>query len=378
MSFIEYYENRHIIPTKIEWKEEIYQDLLVLEQSMVSIDGLFQLSTAFLQEAVKMIVNAIVLFEQGYYDSAYYSIRQSLEIAVSIVFFASKNEDQRNKILTKWKQKESNLMYARMLKEMGDKVTLVSDVIIKMQHLIDDTKILKKKLDKEIHKEGLSTFYVVRNHVTNQFFKNENDNEEFKKIVIGSIKGLTLFRICLDPLPILLRDTEIYSRTPVFMTDSFPEYFINKYLTAYDIKMYQSTQIYQDAYIQFINNVKMNSSTVSFIKDSYVDYKCIDVILNQKDLLSDTQIAVLQLLEKFHCVTRLYPDGQMLEMYFTSLKSSNPTWGFSDENELFDDILRNKEFLNVLSNNVYISSFFFKKRYFVIEHLKMIKNKHLD
>ena len=152
MSFIDFYENQHIIPTKIDWKEEVYQDLYVLEQSMVSIDGLWQLSTSFLQEAVKLIINSIVLFERGYYDSAYYSLRQSLEVALSIVFFASKNQYERDEILAKWKRKKSNLMYAGMFRELTKKATLVSDVLDKMKHLVEETRILKNILNKEIHK----------------------------------------------------------------------------------------------------------------------------------------------------------------------------------------------------------------------------------
>lgn len=373
MSFLDFYENQHINPTKIDWKEEIYHDLFVLEQSMVSIDGLWQLSTSFLQEAVKLTVNSIVLFERGYHDSAYYSLRQSLEVALSIVFFANKNENERNEILTKWKRKESNLMYGRMFKELTEKVTLIFDVLDKMKHMVDETRNLKKKLDKEIHKEGLSTFYVVRSHPINNSDKKRNSgNEEFKKLVLGSIKGIILFRLCLDPLPILLRDPQIYKRTPVFMTDAFPDNFLIKYLSASDIEIYEKTEIYKDAYNQFITRPAMNPSTLMFLKDSFVNYDHIDKILEQKFLLNETQLMCITILKTFSHITKIYPDGQMLEMCFTSLKSPNAQWGFSPQEPLLEEILNKKEFKNVSSNKVYISSIFIDQRYFVFEHIKKI------
>lgn len=373
MSFLDFYENQHINPTKIDWKEEIYQDLFVLEQSMVSIDGLWQLSTSFLQEAVKLTVNSIVLFERGYHDSAYYSLRQSLEVALSIVFFANKNEDERNEILTKWKRKESNLMYARMFKELTKKATLISDVLDKMKHIVDETRDLKKFLDKEIHKEGLSTFYVVRSHPLNcSAEKRSSSNEEFKKLVLGSIKGLILFRLCLDPLPILLGDPQIYKRTPVFMTEAFPEDFLTKYFSASNIEIYQSTEIYKDAYNQFIIRPEMNPSTLMFLKDSFINYEHIDQILEQKYLLSETQLICTTILKTFSHVTKIYPDGQMLEMYFTSLESPNSQWGFLHQDPLLEEILNKKEFINVSSNKVFISSVFVNQRYFVFEHINKI------
>lgn len=38
-------------------------------------------ANTFIMESVKLAVNAILLFEMGYFDCAYYSLRQSIEVA---------------------------------------------------------------------------------------------------------------------------------------------------------------------------------------------------------------------------------------------------------------------------------------------------------
>jgi len=71
-------ENSNLIPQQIPNKEKYYHDLTNIEQSWTGrIDVM--LANTFIQEAAQLIVNAIALFEHGYFDCAFYSLRQSLE-----------------------------------------------------------------------------------------------------------------------------------------------------------------------------------------------------------------------------------------------------------------------------------------------------------
>lgn len=48
-------------------------------------------------ELVQLITNAISLFEKGYFDSAYYSLRQSLETALIMVYLSDLEGDKEKK-----------------------------------------------------------------------------------------------------------------------------------------------------------------------------------------------------------------------------------------------------------------------------------------
>lgn len=157
------------------------------------------------------------------------------------------------------------------------------------------------------------------------------------------------------------------------MSDAFPEDFLTKYFLASDIEIYKGTEIYKDAYNQFITRTEMNPGTLMFLKDSFINYEYIDLILEQKDLLNETQLICISILKTLSHVTKIYPDGQMLEMYFTSLEVPNSQWGFSRQNPLFNEVMNKKEFINVQSNKVYISSTLINERYFVFEHLEKIQ-----
>lgn len=79
----DFVENQFISPIEIKNKEKYYYDLdNILYSNISRIDDLN--SNLFFHEAGKLISNAILLFEKGYFDCAFYSLRQSLELSVTI------------------------------------------------------------------------------------------------------------------------------------------------------------------------------------------------------------------------------------------------------------------------------------------------------
>lgn len=85
-NFLEHREKRNLIPLEIPSKKDYYIDLSQLENSFVSRFDVIQIANTFFMESVQLITNAISLFEKGYFDSAYYSLRQSLETALTMVY----------------------------------------------------------------------------------------------------------------------------------------------------------------------------------------------------------------------------------------------------------------------------------------------------
>ena len=57
-------------------------------------------SNLFFEEACQLLVNAIRLFLRGYYDCAFYSLRQSIETSIGIIYLTA-NPDKENE----WKRR---------------------------------------------------------------------------------------------------------------------------------------------------------------------------------------------------------------------------------------------------------------------------------
>lgn len=104
-NYVNYRNKKNLITLEIPNKEDYYSDLFQLENSFVSRTDIFRIANTFLAESIQLITNAISLFEQGYLDSAYYSLRQSLETALTIVYLSDFEEQVREKELDEWGKK---------------------------------------------------------------------------------------------------------------------------------------------------------------------------------------------------------------------------------------------------------------------------------
>lgn len=86
MSFSEHRKTQNLRPIELKNKEKFYLDLMNIEHSWT---GRMDTSAGntFIMEAVQLIVNSMELFELGYFDCAYYSLRTAVEISTTMVFY---------------------------------------------------------------------------------------------------------------------------------------------------------------------------------------------------------------------------------------------------------------------------------------------------
>jgi len=71
--YTEWCRQENIRPLPLPNKEKYYFDLLNIERSWSGRIGVAMVN-AFIMEADQQLINAIELFEQGYFDCAYYSL----------------------------------------------------------------------------------------------------------------------------------------------------------------------------------------------------------------------------------------------------------------------------------------------------------------
>ncbi len=164
--FLQYRENQHLVPVEMQKKQLYFYDLMNIERSFTErVDAL--LSNTFILESAKLIVNAINLFEMGYFDCAYYSLRQSLELSTTMIYLLDIDEDRREIELKKWKCEERFPMQAKMMEYLNKNGAIFKDFKSKLEKYFNQLDLTKTKLHKFVHKQGLDKFYVSRNHPLN-------------------------------------------------------------------------------------------------------------------------------------------------------------------------------------------------------------------
>lgn len=367
--FIEHKESNNLIPLKIENKERYYLDLLNIEHSWKGrLDA--QLANTFILESNQLLVNAITLFEQGYFDCAYYSLRQSLEVSTTMTYLIDNDEETRNKELRKWKDQSHFPMYGQMIKFLDANQTVFSDIKEQMHEYFEDLNTVKKKLNKYVHKQGFKTFYISKNHSLNRKKDQSNFIAEFERYLEKCIGAVADFRLTIDPFPILLIDEDMYSRTEDTITKGYNDDFIERYIGTEHIECYKKTEMYVNHYDSIIQEEAKESYTSDVVKNQFIDKEQIDNILKQKHLLSQHDIVAVVLCGFSKKVSKIYCIGG-LHMYFSSTKSIRENWSWSSED--FNKFESSKYPFNQTYDEAYISCIELYGESYFMEH-----NEELD
>jgi len=353
--YINFIEKNHIKPIEISDKEQYYLDLENVSRSWTGrIDASF--TNAFIQEAVLLIVNAITLFEKGFFDCAYYSLRQSLEVATTMNFLLELSPDQRSAKFKSWKTQQWFPMNKQMLEFLENNKEMYFDIFSNMKEyfkLIEDTK---NKINKFVHKQGYEYFYVTRNHPLNQKYDETMYVVEFVgylKICIGSIAVL---RLAVDPMPVLLMDQEIYYRTGDTMTRPFSDEFVETYIGFEYIERFKQTQVYYNHYNDFMREEKREKCVIDVIKNKYIDKNKTNKILVQKHLLSKEEVLVVTLCGLIEKIVKAYTLNG-IGMYFTNLKTIRQKLSWNGE--FFYTLSQQDDSVNCGFDESYISYFKF-------------------
>lgn len=372
--FENFRENQNLIPIKIENKNRYYLDLLNIEQSWTGrLDAL--LANTFIHEANQLLINSIVLFEQGYFDCAFYSLRQSLEVSTTMTYLIDNDKKLREKELKKWKNQSQFPMYSQMIKFLNENETVFSDIKTKMTDYFKEIDEVKKKLNKYVHKQGFKTFYISRNHPLNLKLSNNQFLEEFENFLKKCIGAVAVFRLTIDPFPILLNDENIYARTGDTMTEGYDNSFITTYIGKEHIENYKTTEVYINYYQQIIQEEAKESYTSDVVKHQFIDKNRVTDILKQKHLLSKNDIVAVILCGFSEKVAKIYCYGGM-PFYFTNIKSNRKTMSWSSKD--FDNFKLSENKYNQKYDEAYITYVEINNEDYFIEHNEIFIESEID
>ena len=371
--YIEWRKHENLKPLKLKNKEKYYNDLINIEHSWSGrMDT--NVGNTFIMEAEQQLINAIELFEMGYFDCAYYSLRSAIDISTTMVFLSDLPNDEREKYLDDWKQVKPFPLRNAMLKKLAKDGSIFVDMFEKMPNFFNQAKDLSERLNKYVHKQGLRHFYVSRNHPIHGKTPQDTFINNFETHLKECIGVVAVMRLAIDPFPILLMDEEILYRCFDSMTEPYADDFVNEYIGTEVLEEYKNTDFYSTTRQSFEGEEKKNEAIFSIIKHQYINTKKFDDILKQFHLLP--MYDAISTLIAYICpkVTKVYTcDGLM--MYFTD-RNTNRTKMSWDSRD-FKNFQNAQEKINQQYDEVFISVFKFKDEYYCVEHNELLENEDI-
>ena len=133
-TYIEWRKYDNIRAVELSNKSQYYSDLINIENSLSGrMDG--NICNLFIMEAEQLLVNAIELFEQGYFDCAYYSLRSAVDLSTTMVFLADMPDTEREQSINAWKTTADFPMQGQMIKQLSQRGNIFVDMKVKMPDL---------------------------------------------------------------------------------------------------------------------------------------------------------------------------------------------------------------------------------------------------
>lgn len=323
-----------------------------IELITMSVSGIIdaQIANTTCNESCMMLINAIKLFQMGFFDCAFYSIRQTIELSIGGIYLY--NDKKR---IQKWNKGDKGFEKGSMVQSLEKNDTTYNDVKDKLKFYFEELRETEHKIDKYVHKQGVNTFYTYHGQTTNYYQKHKErlirDFEAYLKDCIGAV---AIYRLIIDPLPLILTDHDIAMRAPDFITAPYGQSFINKYLDENVIAAYKQTDIFKGYYEELSTYEKQNDAVYDLIHWQLIERKHIDEYEKQAHLLSIHDKLALILVFISQKVSNCYlMDGFL--WYYTETKSLRNNSSTTLGNSYYENLFTEKLNYNLPFDNVFIS-----------------------
>ena len=332
-------------------------------------------SNLFFDEACQLIINAIKLFQLGYFDCAFYSLRQSIETSIGIIYLtANPNKEDE------WKTLLSGFESGKMTDWLKNNEPTFMDIREKMHGFFDNVWNVQKRMNKYIHKQGYASFYqVTRNpFLVQQKGTSESqiimDFEYYLKLCIGAV---AIYRLAIDALPVVLMDEDVRLRTGDLITKPYSQEFVDTYIGNENIEAFKTTDIYKSFYESLQRNEKQNEAVYNLIHFQYYNREKMDDYEAQLHLCSFTDRVVMCLFTISNKISQVFVDG--IHWYYSDVRSNNKdkpiTMGLSYFEDLFSNIEND---FNLHYHNAFLSRCQINGNYTYFEHNEILGEKEVE
>lgn len=371
-TYIDFRKKENILPLELPNKSKFYTDIMNIEHSFSGRIG--TVINTFVMEAAQQLINAIELFELGYFDCAYYSLRSAVDVSTTMVFLTDMPNKEQQKYLDDWKDTKHFPMQGQILQMLAVDGNIFVDMKENMPSFFSDAKQLCKELNKYVHKQGLDHFYISRSHPLNANRPQDKYVSDFEHYLKKCIGVVAVMRLAADPFPVLLMDGEILLRCFDSMTEPYSQDFVNEYIGEQTINEYKQTLFYQCTYDSFIDDEKKNLATFDVLKHQYIDRNRMSDILKQLHLLDVYDSICVLIVNACEKITKMYTMGGF-QMYFTEKKTNRTAHSYKGLD--FKVFSENDNKYNQPYDEAYISVFHFLGEDYYAEHNDLLNEDEI-
>lgn len=359
-------DHRLLVKTTIPEHDKIIGYLRILFPMTGIGDKLF--CNGFMMESVELLKHGIFLFEDGYFDCAFYSIRQSIE-NMNNMLFLSQNEDE----LLKWKAKERFPADSHIKAQLQKINEAYSEIKKSIPEVFDSYEELLKKANKYIHKQGFDTFYL---HPWQQEKLISARTELFVSLLKQSIGLVMIMNIVLDPLSLALSDPDVDAHIPFDpVTEHIPLGIFEEVFSDDIIERIKNTNFYKEFVGFFLEKEEMNEATYAVIRFQYYIIEALGDIEKQIHLLNIWQALCFYILRSGIKVSHFYFQNDFLG-YSTSIESSHQLK--EHRSDQFDKYTIGDGEKNIEWNHMFISIYKVFDTYVILQHNELLSESDLS
>ena len=277
-------------PQRYITKENVldyYQLYSYVDELADSISGMVETPSfnQFLLESCQLLTNSLDLIHQGYFDAAFYSVRQAGEVILIGALFTNLDNAEREAKYKKWASLESFPSFSKLSGMLREADSEYRELLEQMPEIDELISKLNKRANKYIHKQGHESFYTKPYGMAPE--SAGRIHEDFAEYFKAAVKVCAIFRLAADPFPILRSDPECEYRFPDCITPEFSQSFIEECLGNEFVKHY----IEIDYYRNWVNAIKstfpqLKEATYNVSNLHYIDLSNIEDTLDELDKLT--------------------------------------------------------------------------------------------
>lgn len=326
----------------------------------------------FFDESSQMIANSIFLFQEGFFDAAFHSLRQSIEISIGTLYLTA-----NPKKMEEWKKLDSGFESGKMVGYLQKHEPVFKELRTTMSAFFENIRAVQKKTNKYVHKQGYSSFYTLQRYSWSDhredkvYLKIVSDFEETLKVAIGAV---AMYRLAIDPLPIILMDEELMLRSGDFITRPYSEEFVDKYIGLKNIELYKQTDIYQGFKKSIMSHEKQNEAVFDIIHWQIIDRSKLEDITKQMHLLSYTDRLAVVIMIASTKIPQVYIEGCF--HYTSDVKAIHSDLVIG--NSYYDDFFVNDDNFNIpFKDCSYISRIKINDKFSYIESNTLLDNSEI-
>lgn len=341
---------RYLKPVEIENKEFYYSLIYEISESLTSgiIVDLFHSNkiNMIITEACQSLANSIRLYELGYFDDAYYSMRSAIELATIMLDVGDNEYEKMVNNMNLFSNKEYRNFRASTLRYLKENGIEFRDVANKMPNFVNEINNTCIKLNSFVHKPGFDNFYGIRNYYNENFHKKQLD--DFENNLISSIRIVAIMRLVIDPFPLLLADEEIYYRSPNIMTYPFNEKLL-EVMGEESIAEFKNTDVYKSYEEELMKLEKRNQEVNNIVMADYIDLDNLENIYLQKHLLNHHELKYVDIASCSEKIILIISDNGF-SRYSTSSNTHEILCNHTDIN-----LKDSSENFNIKYDSIYVS-----------------------